>query len=397
MKRQTIISSLLGLSFTLTALAAQAPPQITVLADGLINPRGLAFAPNGNLYVAEAGLGAGDGQGGFAVGVGFTASITEITGASSDHPRWRRIVTRLASVGDTEQGFPEALGPSGVSCHGAGGIYVTMGESVLGVEANVPDLPAAARRQFGHLLKVTPSGQWKAVTDVGDYDYLWTGENKDQPWAPAGQFPDANPYGLLAIAGRQFVADAGANTLNEVRPNGSVRIIAYFPNPLLPLPNGNLVPVSDAVPTCVAQGPDGYLYVGTLAFGANFARFDTNSPPNWAALPPQSKVYRVNPNGTEVFLTDADVWASGFNPITAAGFHDGALYLTEYATQDSMYATGDVVRVQVNPDGSPGNRTALGVGALYQPNGLALDEKGNVCVSNYSISAGGGQVVRVNY
>jgi hypothetical protein len=397
MKKQTMISTLLGLSLTLTAIPAQNPPQLTVLADGLNNPRGLAFAPNGKLYVAEAGLGAGDGKGGFAVGVGFTASITEIAGANSPHPRWRRIVTGLASVGDTENGFPEALGPSGISVHGSGGIYVTMGESALGVGADTPELPEAAARQFGHLLKLTPSGHWKKVSDVGDYDYLWTGENKDQPWAPEGQFPDANPYGLLAVAGRQFVADAGANTLNEVRPNGSVRIIAYFPNPLLPLPNGTLVPVSDAVPTCVAQGPDGYLYVGTLAFGANFARFDTNSPPNWASLTPQSKVYRVNPNGAEVFLTDADVWASGFNPITAAGFHDGALYLTEYATQASGYATGDVVRARVNADGSAGTRTTLGAGALHEPNGLAFDGAGKVYVSNYSISSGGGQVVRVNY
>ena len=83
MKKHIMISSLLGLSLTLTAIAAQSPPQVTVLADGLNNPRGLAFAPNGKLYVAEAGLGAGDGHGGFAVGVGFTASITEITGADS--------------------------------------------------------------------------------------------------------------------------------------------------------------------------------------------------------------------------------------------------------------------------------------------------------------------------
>jgi hypothetical protein len=397
MKKQIMTSSLLVLALTLTAIAAQGPPQLTVLADGLNNPRGLAFAPNGKLYVAEAGLGAGDGHGGFAVGVGFTASITEVTGVNSRHPRWRRIVTGLASVGDTENGFPEALGPSGVSIHGTGGIYVTVGESGLGVGADIPDVPAAAKNQFGRLLKVTPSGQWKAVNDVGDYDYLWTGENKDQPWAPAGQFPDANPYGLLALPGRQFVIDAGANTLTEVRAKGSVRIVAYFPDPLLPLPNGTLVPVSDAVPTCVAQGPDGYLYVGTLAFGANFARFGTNAPPNWAALPPQSKVYRVDPNGAEVFLTEADVWASGFNPITACGFHDGALYLTEYATQESGYVTGDVVRVELNGDGSPGGRTALGVGALHEPNGLAFDGGGNVHVSNYSISAGGGQVVRVNY
>lgn len=397
MHKRTTFGSILGSILALTAVAAPNPPQLTVLADGLNNPRGLAFAPNGSLYVAEAGLGAGDGHGGFAVGVGFTASITEISGIHSHHPHVRRIVTGLASVGDTENGFPEALGPSGISIHGEGNIYVTMGESGMGVAAEIPDAPAKALAQFGQLLKFTPSGHWRAVADVGNYDYIWTGIHQNDPWAPKGQFPDANPYGMLAVPGRQFVVDAGANTLNEVRPNGSVRIIAYVPDPLLPLPNGNLVPVSDSVPTCVAHGPDGYLYVATLAFGANFGRFGTNAPPNWASLPPQSKVYRVHPGAQEVFLTDADVWADGLNPVTACGFHNGALYLTEYVTQASGFATGDIVRIRMNKNGSAGARSTLGVGALFQPNGLALGEHGGVFVSNHSISSGGGQVVRVNY
>jgi hypothetical protein len=395
--KKSIGITVFAFSIALGVIGAEGASQLSVVAQGLNNPRGLAFAPNGTLYVAEAGLGAGDGKGGFAVGVGLTGSLVEVQGVNSPNPKWRRFVRGLASVGDTENGFPEALGPSGVSVQGTGAIYVTMGESALGVAATIPGLPNAARRQFGRLLKVTPSGRWKVVGDVGDFDYAWTGENKDQPWAPEGQFPDANPYGLLAGGGRQLVTDAGANTLDEVSPGGSVAIMAFFPNPQLPLPNGALVPVSDAVPTCVAEGPDGYLYVGTLAFGANFARFSTNAPPNWAGLSPQSKVYRLHPGSANVFLTDADVWAAGFNPITACCFHDGALYVTEYGTQASGYQTGDVVRVQVNGDGSAGARTALGTGALQQPNGLAFGSDGAVYVSNNSISSGNGEVVRVNY
>ncbi len=303
----------------------------------------------------------------------------------------------MASVGDTETGFPEALGPDGISVHGNGGIYVIIGESALGISADDPALSEEAAEQFGHLIKINPSGRWRAVADVGDYDWLWTGANTNQPWAPAGQFPDANPYGVLVTGSHRYVVDAGANTLNEVRPNGSIRMIAYFPNPMLPLPGGGSATVSDAVPTCVAEGPDGFLYVGTLAFGANFARFGTNSPPNWHSLPPQSKIYRVDPAASEAFLTEADVWADGFNPITACAFGHKALYVTEYVTQQSGFQTGDVVRVALKNDGTAGNRTELGAGVLHQPNGLALDEHGRVYVSNHSISAGGGEVVRVNY
>lgn len=393
---QALNAFLLGLSLVLISRGSQAQPQLTVVADGLNNPRGLDFAPNGILYVAEAGLGAGDGQGGFAVGIGFNGAITEIDGVTTSQPVWRRIVTGLASVGMIEKGTPEALGPSGVSAHGTGGIYVTMGESPLGLADDGFKVPDIAQNQFGHLIKVTPSGAWKTLGDVGDFDYLWAGANQNQPWAPAGQFPDANPYGVLAFPGRQFVADAGANTIDEIRPDGSVRIVAFVPNPQLPLPNGKLATVSDSVPTCVALGPDGYLYVGTLAFGANFARLSPTAPPNWHSLPPQSKIYRVDPDGSEQFLTESDVWASGFNPIVACGFNGGALYVTEYSTQKSGYATGDVVRVDVTPAG-PGSRTILGQNVLNQPNGLAFDAQGNVYVSNNSISAGGGQVVRVNF
>jgi len=375
-----------------------AEPQLTSIAKGLDNPRGLSFAPNGKLYVAEAGLGAGDGHGGFGLGVGLTGAVSEISGIGSPQIAVRRVATGLVSIGGNENGFPEVVGPDGVSVQGAGGIYVTMCLSTPGVAAKNPELSAAAKAQLGRLLRVTPGGQWKAVADVGSYNYAWTLANKDAPWA-SPDFPDSNPYGVLAVAGRQFVTDAGANTINEVTADGAIRIIAHVPAPLFPPPTGGApaVPLGDAVPTCVALGADGYLYVGTLAFAANFARHAPTAPEPWKTLPRQSRIYRVSPTASNRFLTEADVWARELNPITACAFGNGALHVTEYVTEQSTYLTGAVVRIALASEGTAGARTILGAGELHSPNGLAIGPDGAVYVSNYSISAGAGEVVRVNY
>lgn len=393
-----------ALAFSLLAalsiiVPARAATNLTVVASGLNNPRGLTFGLGANLYVAEAGVGAGDGHGGFGEGVGFTGSITEIRNPGSPGSHVHRVVTNLVSHGTNERG-PEVVGADGISGTRAGALYVIMAESVAGVLEATPGLDPDKIGQFGQLLKVTLMGQsrgWTTVADVGDFDFAWTGAHRTEQWAPGhpAQFPDANPYGVLALAGHQFVVDAGANTLNEVRPDGTVRIVAYFPNPQLPGEGTSTVAVSDAVPTCIAQGPDGFLYVGTLAFGANYARAGN---PAWTSLPKQSKIYRIDPQTTKFFLSDADVWATDLNPITGCGFSaDGkSLYVTEYQTQESHYGTGDVIRITVNANGTAGARTAMGVGELHEPNGLACSAKGGVYVSNHSVSSGQGEVVRVN-
>jgi hypothetical protein len=391
---------------TLACLPAAAQPQLTTVATGLNNPRGLTFGPGGRLYVAEAGLGAGNGSGGAAEGVGYTGSISEIQGVQSGHPTLRRIVTGLpSSAFDPE----DVVGPDGISALGNGDIFAIMAFSASGIGSEHPGefISPALAAQFGQLLKISQSGNWKKDADVGDFSYAWTSQHQNDPWAPEGQFPDANPYAVLALPGREYVIDAGANTLNEVRPDGSVRIIAFFPNPQLPaVPGGPpAITISDAVPTCVGLGPDGRLYVGTLAFGANFARFDSTAPPFWATLPPQSKIYRVDPNRTNIFLTEADVWAAGLNPITGCGFAPGGFYATEFITQASGYNTGDVVRIAMNSDGSAGARSELGAGALVLPNGFAAGPDGSIYVSNFSVFPGipqnpgdpVGEVVRVNH
>lgn len=55
--------------------------------------------------------------------------------------------------------------------------------------------------------------------------------------------------GILALPGREYVVDAGPNTLDVVLADGTVQVLAFFPN------NST----SDATPTCVAMGQAGPL------------------------------------------------------------------------------------------------------------------------------------------
>src|SRR3954464_8199099 len=67
-----------------TAIGAAEAPRVTVVARGLDNPRGIAFGPEGALYVAEAG-GGGSGPctpfelGGEPVCFGPTGAVTRVS------------------------------------------------------------------------------------------------------------------------------------------------------------------------------------------------------------------------------------------------------------------------------------------------------------------------------
>jgi hypothetical protein len=54
--------SALTLMLTLSCAATAAPYFGTVIANGLNNPRDVAIAPDGSLYIAEAGVPAGSGS-----------------------------------------------------------------------------------------------------------------------------------------------------------------------------------------------------------------------------------------------------------------------------------------------------------------------------------------------
>jgi hypothetical protein len=197
-------------------------------------------------------------------------------------------------------------GPHDISFLGRGGAYVTIG---LGFEGQPRSALAGVGDQFGWLVHVPASGAWPPIADIAAYEFAAN---------PGGGPLDSNPYGLLAEPGSRVLADAGANALLRVATNGDISTLAVFPSRA----QGRS---TDAVPTAVAVGPDGSLYVLEHSIG-----------PVFFALP--GRLLKVAPDGTRTTVIDGLT-----RPGSVAVGPDGALYVSNRSTS---IGTGEVLRIE---------------------------------------------------
>ena len=372
------------------AASAGAAPSITTVVGGLNAPRGLTFDSAGSLYVSESGV-AGSGS----AGLTHSGRVSKYVRGSTA-PIWTDSFESVFASEDPTQP-PDVLGPEGISAFGTScfvgagttpwlapgsssicTVKMIMSESHDGVAAETGG--AVSTTQMGHLFGLDPaSGATRNLSNVGDQMYQFTGANKS---LFPDDFPDSNPFGVLVTrdakgAERTFVADAGANTISEVNANGSLRVIAYTPNE-------TTEPFRDSTPTCIAQGPDGMLYVATLDLLANFE------------TPGRANVFRIDPNATFDPQHPAvpQLWASGITTATGCTFdRAGNFWATEMFQPNSAGPPGDVV---VIPFQHPSQITHIGGGALPLPGDIAQGPDGSMYVTiNTAGAPGSGAVVKL--
>lgn len=340
-----------GLSFAsalvcCTATGLAQAQTVDVVMSELDNPRGLAFGPEGALYVVEAGRG-GPGP---CVEVRGELRCYGPTGALTAlwHGTQERVATGLPSYLNPDG---SAIGPHDVSFQGLGGAFVTIGfGETPAIRADFGEGGAA----FGTVVQIAPSGEWHVIADLVAYEVTAN---------PDGDVLNSNPYGILAEPGARTVADAGANALLRVEANGDVSTLAVFPS----RPGRS----TDAVPTAVVVGPDGAYYVSELT-GVPFAAG-------------AARVYRVVPGAApEVFL-------EGFKTLIDLDFGpDGSLYVLQNATGPVFFpGPGEVIRVA--PDGT----RSVVAGSLTRPTSLVVGPDGAIYVSNRGTSVGIGEVLRI--
>jgi hypothetical protein len=350
----------------MTALSAAPIFAADVIATGLNNPRGIAISPTGDLYVAEAGKG-GSGpciasSDGTTPCLGATGSITRIDLGTGTQ---ERVATGLPSLAGSDGSG--AIGPADISFQGQGGGFFTIG---LGAPPARRGALGPAGAAMAHEAVLRPNGTWSTTADLGTFEMINN---------PAGGPIDTDPFGILALPGKQIVADAGGNDLLEISANGSIRTLATFSNtmalapPSLGLPAGTMIP-SEPVPTTVVLGPDGAYYVGQLT--------------GFPFQPGSAHIFRVPAEGGT-----PTAFLSGFTNIVDIAFGpSGSLYVLEISKNGLLSGNPAGALIKVEPNGT---RTEIAAGQLFMPGGIAIASDGTLYVTNWSVLPGGGQVLRI--
>lgn len=354
--RTAKVARLLILGIAGVAIAAATPASAgyvaQVIVDGLNSPHGLAFGPDGALYIAEAGYMSDSSTAVMVEDALYrydtTGSITRYSGGTAT-----RVVTGLASL-NTPRG--DIIGAQDVVFDSAGNGYVVVG---LGSPPGIRAMLGGAAQNLGQVYRFDNSGTVTSVADPATFE---------ETYNPDGGMLDSNPFHMAALSsGSLLVTDAGGNSLLRMASDGTLELVAVFPARDI---GGGFD--SDSVPTGVVVGPDGNYYVAELT-GAPFT-------------PGEARIYRVTAAGEVTVAYD------GFSSIVDLTFDDlGNLYVLQLDDNGLIIpgTAGSLIRVGID-----GDREVVYTD-LFLPSAVKYGPDGALYVINMSVLTGGGQVLRI--
>jgi outer membrane protein assembly factor BamB len=327
---------------------------VTTVGTGLDGPRQVSDYRNGRVVVAESDTG-------------------EVSSVDLDSGAVQTLLSGLYN-------------PQGVD-HADGRLYVAVGGPPPPGEPGPPLPPGAATSS---LLVAEPGGSVAKTIDLLAYEMANNPDGQVQFVNGAPVDSLSNPFAVLAQGDRVLVADAGANDVLSVDPDTG-EISTFFVPPVVSpedapacgsVQNNPGTVGCDPVPTGLAEGPDGLIYVSTLgAEGAGAAR-----------------IYVLTENGDVVDRIDGLTSLAGI-----AVDEDGTIYasyLLEGAPEGEPppgfdpSTVGEVLRI----DGT--DHADQTWSQVTMPTGLVVED-GDLYASAWSIAglmgrpAGSGQVVRV--
>ncbi|MBD1925196.1 ScyD/ScyE family protein [Trichocoleus sp. FACHB-90] len=387
MKAKHTITFLTVCLAAITGAKTAEAASLKIIADGLDNARGVSVGPDGSIWVTETGVG---GNGGcvqspsvqFApLCSGSSAAITRIKDGKQE-----RLFTGLPSLAIQPSGI-EGAGPQDIKFDANGNAYLVYG--FAGNPANREEV--FNEPIFGKLYGFdTNTGAFtNTLADLAAFELANNPDKGDVI---------TNPYALTIKGNTAYVVDAGANTLVNVALDGSgiTGVTPFFsrpfanpefppidPNqPLPPPPPGvdpnaplDVIPLQP-VPTGVAVGPDGALYV------SDFSGFPYPEG--------GSRIYRIGDDGTPTLFAD------GFTQLADLEFDlNGNLLALQYADQPAWKNDFAASLFQIAPDGKRTTLVAAGEG-LESSTSIHVGADGAIYVTNKGDRPNAGQVLRVD-
>jgi len=340
-----------------SAVVRSAPNNVTVFATGLNNPRGLKFGPDGNLYVAEGGIGGADSTEGCCEQVippvgPYTGSVTGSRISKIDANGVRTTaVDNLPSSQTSATTGNLTSGAADIAFIGETLYILLAGAGCSHGVSQVPEMPNG-------LLRVNADGTTELIANLSAFV-------KANPVAhpnPGDFEPDGTWYSMIALGDTLYAVEPNHGELDKITASGQISRIAD-----ISASQGHIVPTA-------------------LAYHGNFYVGNLNTFP---VVPGSSKILKITPSG------NVTVAIEGLTTVLGLLF-DGRdrVYVLETSTApgDPTPFTGKVIRVDRS-----GHQTEIASG-LFFPTGMTLGPDGALYVSNVGFGpppVGLGEILRI--
>ena len=329
---------------------------VSSFASGLNNPRGLTFGPDGNLYVAEGGIGGANSTNGQCDQV--IPPVGPYTG-SDDGARIVR-VDRNGQVVSVADNLPSSqTAPTQGSLVSGVGDVAFLGNTLYGLLGGAGCSHGVASTPNG-IVKVHHDKTWELIADLSAFQKANPVKNPE----PDDFEPDGTWYSMIGLNGSLFALEPNHGELDRIDTKGNIsRVVDISAS------QGHIVPTAMVF-------HNGDFYVGNL---------------NTFPISGNSSIYKITPAG------DITVVATGFNAILGIEFDKaGGMYVLENTTGNPFPTpgTGDVIRID-----HTGARRAIVTG-LNLPTAMVFGPDNKLYISNWGFgppAIGGGEILKVSF